>query len=266
MGVVHRDVKPSNLFLCSMPGGRIDVRICDFGAAKIFGGQQLTHAGAVVGTPLFIAPEQLRSSRDADARADVWSLGMTLYFALAGVAALESVRSFGQLVTILANGDIPHLQKTAPWVPPQLARVVHGTLIAKTDARCPSMKELAAALARCNAGDDAVAASALVPLHLSTRAMNYEPVPLPAHWHDVIVTMPTEPPPTLQADAPAGASVSAPASAPAPAPAPAPARASASASAPASASASKRWVLALALFFAFAVGAVAVARLFLATP
>jgi len=213
---VHRDVKPSNLFLCTTPDGRVDVRVCDFGAAKIFGGQQLTHAGAVVGTPLFIAPEQLRSARDADARADVWSLGMSLYFALAGVAALEHVRSFGQLVTVLTTGDIPHLQKAAPWVPAQLARVVHATLLVKPEARCPSVMDLAAALARLQVAGD-LATSAIVPLDEATRAAQAEAAALPTHWSEVVATLPAERTAQMRgngvAPAPASASASAPASA-----------------------------------------------------
>jgi serine/threonine-protein kinase len=184
-GIVHRDVKPSNIFLCHTPAGYVDVRVCDFGAAKIFGGQQLTAAGSVLGTPLYIAPEQLRSSRDAEPRSDVWSLGMTLFYALAGTPALDHVRSFAQLVTTLMGGTLPHVQKAVPWVSDDLARILHGALITKADARCPSARAFGAALARCAHGALDVEVRALAPLHPGWRAINNPPTKLPAEWAEV---------------------------------------------------------------------------------
>ena len=194
-GIVHRDVKPSNLFLCRTNDGRIDVRVCDFGAAKIFGGEQLTRAGALVGTPLFIPPEQLRNAKEADARSDVWSLGMSLYFALTGAPALDHVKSFAELATILVSGAIPPLQRTAPWIAGDLARAVHGTILSNVDARCPSARDFGAILARCIAGHAEIAAASLVPIGAASRAIVRDVVILPASWSEVVATTPVTPAP-----------------------------------------------------------------------
>ncbi|RYE91668.1 MAG: serine/threonine protein kinase, partial [Myxococcales bacterium] len=143
-GIVHRDIKPSNLFLEEREGGRIVVRVSDFGVAKIkpVDEQHITRTGNLLGSPVYMSPEQLIRPRDVDGRADVWSLAMTLYHALAGQAPLAAVKSFTDLVLTLSQQDIPSLQQAAPWVDPALARVVHGALLRTLDARCPSMDAL----------------------------------------------------------------------------------------------------------------------------
>ena len=84
-GMVHRDIKPSNLML-SRQGGRALVKVLDFGLAKVIRegptDGTLTHEGQMLGTPDFIAPEQIADARRADIRADIYSLGCTLYYLL----------------------------------------------------------------------------------------------------------------------------------------------------------------------------------------
>jgi serine/threonine-protein kinase len=196
LGIVHRDVKPSNIFLCGTPGGMVDVRVCDFGAAKQAGGRALTAAGSLIGTPLFMAPEQLANPKAVDPRADVWGLSMSLYFALAGRAALDHVQTFAQLVTALTTGGFPAVQDAAPWVDPGLARVVHAGLLASLDARWPSMRDLAVALERRVGGDDAVPWSGLTAVPPGTRALMRPRAPLPASWSDVRNDPPAAPAPS----------------------------------------------------------------------
>jgi serine/threonine-protein kinase len=80
-GIVHRDLKPENLYLTTRVGGERMVKVLDFGISKVMTGKQgaLTQTRAVVGSPLYMAPEQLRSSKDASPRSDVWALGVVLY-------------------------------------------------------------------------------------------------------------------------------------------------------------------------------------------
>jgi serine/threonine-protein kinase len=84
-GIVHRDLKPENLFLARTVGGGLKIKVLDFGVSKAIGGgasgdmSGLTRTRAMLGSPLYMAPEQMRSSRDVDARADVWALGVVLF-------------------------------------------------------------------------------------------------------------------------------------------------------------------------------------------
>ncbi|HET7541761.1 MAG TPA: serine/threonine-protein kinase [Polyangiaceae bacterium] len=88
VGIVHRDLKPTNLFLAQRADGSRIVKVLDFGISKSLSGRQrevaLTRTAAFVGSPLFMSPEQMRSARDVDARADVWALGAILYVMVTG--------------------------------------------------------------------------------------------------------------------------------------------------------------------------------------
>jgi serine/threonine protein kinase len=148
-GVVHRDVKPSNLFLET--GSHVVVKVTDFGLAKALDPSPnepgaLTATGRFMGTPQYVSPEQAVSAKHVDLRTDVYSLAMSLYHALAGKPAFAYVRSFMGLVLELTGRAAPHLQDMAPWVAPQVTRIVHAALERDPAARCPSATELALAL------------------------------------------------------------------------------------------------------------------------
>ena len=86
-GVVHRDIKPSNIFLVATPSGEVVPKLIDFGAVKLLDeaadGLKLTRKGSIVGTPVYMSPEQLRGE-PLDARSDIWSLGVVMYRSLTG--------------------------------------------------------------------------------------------------------------------------------------------------------------------------------------
>src|SRR5262249_19026375 len=91
-GIVHRDLKPSNLFLAKQPGAPPKVKVLDFGISKQISldalpgapATQLTATAAVLGSPLYMPPEQLRSSKNVDRRADLWALGVILHKCITG--------------------------------------------------------------------------------------------------------------------------------------------------------------------------------------
>ncbi|RYE90761.1 MAG: serine/threonine protein kinase, partial [Myxococcales bacterium] len=185
-GIVHRDIKPSNLFLRRQTG-EIVVKVCDFGIAKVHptvDQQQLTGTGHVLGSPVYMAPEQLLSSKGVDGRADVWSLAMTLYHALAGQAPLGEMTGFTELVLALTTQPVRPLQEAAPWVSAGLAAVVHGALLRDPEARCPSVAELWKALAPHGGGDDEVTAGMLVGMAEEQRRSVAPSSIAPASWYE----------------------------------------------------------------------------------
>ncbi|KYG03139.1 serine/threonine-protein kinase [Sorangium cellulosum] len=151
--IVHRDIKPANLFLARRPDGSLTVKILDFGIAKILADPLavahttgLTHTGSVLGSPLYMSPEQVQNGRDVDHRTDLWSLASALYCALAGHAPYQQVGTLGKLVyTICSTPPLP-LHEIAPWVPVEVAAVIHGALALDPSARYPSAAAMLAAM------------------------------------------------------------------------------------------------------------------------
>ena len=146
-GVVHRDIKPSNIFLHEADDGTLCVKICDFGVVKqdTLSGEQstaLTHTGGILGTPAYMSPEQAQDSKSVDARTDIWSLCMSLYTALAGQPAWHEHKNIGEIMVALYTKDAPPLQDSAPWIPPDLATVVHEGLTRNRETRLGTAEEL----------------------------------------------------------------------------------------------------------------------------
>jgi serine/threonine-protein kinase len=145
LGIVHRDIKPSNVFVVAHPDGSQIVKVLDFGISKSpvpDGDLSLTQTAALLGTPAYMAPEQMRSARNADARSDVWALGTVLYELVEGRMPM-SADSFAELV--VAASTQPHAPMIAAR---QLAPVIARCLAKAPDERYPNMAELAADLAR----------------------------------------------------------------------------------------------------------------------
>ncbi len=131
-GIIHRDIKPANLFLAkgAGPSGGHVVKILDFGIAKFMGTAAqigdgtLTQTGTLVGSPLYMSPEQAMGLKAIDARTDVWSLGMLLFEAIAGRLPFGYIETIGQLIVTVCGVQAPPLREVAPWVPVEIAQIV----------------------------------------------------------------------------------------------------------------------------------------------
>jgi serine/threonine-protein kinase len=145
-GVVHRDIKPANVFLTRGEAGDIIVKLLDFGIAKIkadtdkitqtSGG--LTSTGSILGSPLFMSPEQVRNAKEIDHRTDIWSLGIVLYCALAGKPPFSDVTSIVDLLVLMSSEEPEPIRRVAPWVSEEIAAIVHGAASLEPDARFPT--------------------------------------------------------------------------------------------------------------------------------
>ncbi|HEY6464077.1 MAG TPA: serine/threonine-protein kinase, partial [Polyangiaceae bacterium] len=146
-GIVHRDLKPENLYLTTRVGGGSMVKVLDFGISKLMTEKQgaLTQTRAVVGSPLYMAPEQLRSSRLASPRSDVWSLGVVLFELLTRRWPFEA-DSLPDLCIKVAREAPQPLESLRADLPPGLDAVVLRCLEKDPEARFADAGELARAL------------------------------------------------------------------------------------------------------------------------
>jgi tetratricopeptide (TPR) repeat protein len=131
------------------------VKIVDFGVAKITARQDdgvettgLTRSGSMLGSPLYMAPEQARGSKSIDHRADLWSLGVVLYRALAGRAPHQHTEALGELIIAICSEPAGAVQELAPWVPPGVASLVHRALRIEAGERFQSAAEMLEAIER----------------------------------------------------------------------------------------------------------------------
>ncbi len=153
VGVVHRDLKPGNVFLARRDDDDATIaKIVDFGVSKrltladlpVEGDAECnTAAGVTLGTPEYMSPEQVQGLPDLDGRSDVWSLGATLYEALCGHTPHAGGSAIDIMTRVLRH-DAQPLSSAAPWVPAALCEVVHAAL-----QRDPDRRPDAATFAQC---------------------------------------------------------------------------------------------------------------------
>ncbi len=148
LGIVHRDLKSQNLFLTTGVGGGPVLKVLDFGISKIQSSpqlQNLTQSMTVLGSPLYMAPEQMKSSRDVDARADIWALGVVLYELLTARFPFDAETMAG-LALQIAQDSPPPIEAYRADVPPALAAIVFRCLEKDRERRFAGVVELATAL------------------------------------------------------------------------------------------------------------------------
>jgi serine/threonine-protein kinase len=149
LGIVHRDLKPHNLFLSMHPDGSGTIKVLDFGIAKILdpGADQLqlTSDGAILGSPAYMAPEQMMSARTVDTRADIWALGVVLFELLGGRTPFAAPSVNATCARVLTQ-PAPHLGELGVTVPPALEALIARCLEKDREKRLGTVAELANAL------------------------------------------------------------------------------------------------------------------------
>ena len=182
-GIVHRDIKPANLFLArGGVDGEITVKILDFGVAKLLptwarrdvAPEVLTRTGAVLGSPLYMAPEQARGAKAVDHRADVWSLGVVLYQALAAVAPNHEIEALGELIVTICTQAPRPVEESAPWVSSGIAAIVRRALRLDPAERFPTAAAMRDAI--CAELDEALGIHESMLVRLDGEALAFEAI------------------------------------------------------------------------------------------
>jgi len=146
LGIVHRDLKPANLFLLPAAGGRDFLKILDFGASKLASaGGGLTRTGAMIGTPMYMAPEQMKSSDKVDARTDIYAAGVILYQCSTGKVPFD-VKNPVELAFRVVSQDPPPPETHLPTMDPAFSAIIRRAMAREPEDRFQTAAELEAAL------------------------------------------------------------------------------------------------------------------------
>lgn len=223
MGIVHRDLKPANLFLTFRPDGTECIKVLDFGISKIKNTAEdidVTKTHAVLGSPHYMSPEQMESSKDVDARSDIWSLGILLYQLLTGELPFKGKTMTEVVAVVFSKPAIPP-SKLVPDVPLELEKVVMRCLQHDITARPQNVGELAKALEPFAGPGAATIVERIVRLlqsPVALRLSSSNPVAVPQIIEGLIAARATaNAAPTVSADIPTEAPPKKPSNAPPPA-------------------------------------------------
>ena len=144
--LIHRDLKPGNIFFALDERGDVLPKVLDFGVSKALGPREddfvKTTTGAVLGSPAYMSPEQAKGDTDVDHRSDVWSLGVILYESLAGHVPFDAPNYNALMVTIMMQPHRP-LTEFVPGLHPELSAIVDQALAKDRSLRIPTARDLA---------------------------------------------------------------------------------------------------------------------------
>ena len=205
-GVIHRDVKPSNIFLDVDPDGHTTPKLLDFGIAKTHDFSALTHTGEALGSPRYMSPEQVRANKQLDGRSDLFSIGVVLYEIITGENPFDAPSPTAALAQVLELEVDPD-----PRIEPRLWLEIQRALAKQPYERHASAKELADALGRAvgstapeslrRSGPAPASASAPAPSSASALHLRSASAPAPSQSTEarmgdeaLTVPMPSVPP------------------------------------------------------------------------
>lgn len=145
LGIVHRDLKPANLFRIVRSDGTPSIKVLDFGISKVGGDHSMTQTSSMMGSPYYMSPEQMMSSKSVDARTDIWSLGIILYELLAGKVPFDG-EAIPEIVAKVLQNPVPPID-TRVDIPSGFQRVLEKALAKERADRFADVAGFAAALA-----------------------------------------------------------------------------------------------------------------------
>jgi serine/threonine protein kinase len=149
LGIIHRDLKPANLFCVRRSDGQLNIKVLDFGISKIndlnASGMSVTKTSSMMGSPQYMSPEQMRSSKNVDVRTDIWALGVVLFELIVGRPPFVA-DSVTELAIKIAMEPSPHMSALRSDVPEGLDKVILKCLAKVLNERYQNVAELAWAL------------------------------------------------------------------------------------------------------------------------
>ncbi|MBI4706113.1 MAG: protein kinase [Deltaproteobacteria bacterium] len=182
VGIIHRDIKPGNLFLAEGKSGEVVVKILDFGLAKARrrigepgDTTELTRTGSILGSPHYMSPEQAQGLKTIDERADIWSLGVVLHKMLTGTTPHPAAESTAQLLVMICTEPPEPVRRRAPWVAEELAEIVRRAVQRRPEDRFATVQQMHDALLGLVGGDVTLTRGDLVGLPEEVRRTGAAP-------------------------------------------------------------------------------------------